>query len=136
MQAMKSLMLKAVCASLLLVVLVPMGVHATATQDILHKACTYGATFSGCTSGGQGIDTPGGANNTTFLQDLVNTFLFAAGLIAVIFLIIGGIRYITSTGDSSRIKAAKDTILYAIIGLIVAILALPIANYVVKTVGG
>jgi hypothetical protein len=134
MQAMKSLMLKAVFASALLVVLVPVGAHATFTQDILHKACTHGATFSGC-NGGQGIDTPGAGGNT-FLQDLVNTFLFAAGLIAVIFLIIGGIRYITSTGDSQRIKAAKDTILYAIIGLIVTILALPIANYVVKTVGG
>jgi len=135
MQAMKSLMLKAASASLLLVVLVPLGARAISVQDQLHKACSNLSSIAGC-NGGQGIDTAGGANHTTFLQDIVNTFLFAAGLIAVIFLIIGGIRYITSTGDSQRIKAAKDTILYAIIGLIVTILALPIADYVVKTVGG
>jgi hypothetical protein len=45
-------------------------------------------------------------------------------------IIFGGIRYVTSTGDSSRVKAAKDTVTYAVIGLIVALLAYAIVNFV------
>jgi multisubunit Na+/H+ antiporter MnhB subunit len=46
-------------------------------------------------------------------------------------IIIGGIRYTTSNGESSQIKSAKDTIMYAVIGLVVAILAYSIVNFVV-----
>jgi hypothetical protein len=46
-------------------------------------------------------------------------------------IIYGGIRYTTSAGDSSHVKAAKDTILYAVVGLVVAILAYAIVNFVV-----
>ena len=64
------------------------------------------------------------------IKDIVNVLLFILGAIAVIMIIIGGIRYTTSNGDASNIKAAKDTILYAVIGLIVAILAYAIVNFV------
>jgi magnesium-transporting ATPase (P-type) len=71
------------------------------------------------------------------IKDIVNVLLFILGAIAVIMIIIGGIRYTTSNGDASNIKAAKDTILYAVIGLIVAILAYAIVNFVVGAfVGG
>jgi hypothetical protein len=49
-------------------------------------------------------------------------------------IIVGGIRYTTSNGDSGRIKAAKDTITYAVVGLVVAILAYAIVNFVIKNV--
>lgn len=64
------------------------------------------------------------------IKTVVNVLLFVLGAIAVIMIIIGGIRYTTSNGDSSSIKGAKDTILYAVIGLIVAILAYAIVNFV------
>lgn len=63
--------------------------------------------------------------------DIVNILLFIIGAIAVIMLIIGGIRYTTSNGDSNQVTAAKNTILYAIIGIIVAILAYAIVNFVI-----
>jgi len=62
---------------------------------------------------------------------VVNILLFILGAIAVVMIVIGGIRYATSNGESSNIKAAKDTILYAVIGLIVAIMAYAIVNFVV-----
>jgi hypothetical protein len=85
---------------------------------------------------GQGVQGAGGKTaSTTELTDLIksiiNVMLFILGAIAVIMIIIGGIRYTTSNGDASATKGAKDTILYAVIGLIVAILAYAIVNFVV-----
>lgn len=64
------------------------------------------------------------------IKTIVNILLFVLGAIAVIMIIIGGIRYSTSGGDAGSIKGAKDTILYAVIGLVVAILAYAIVNFV------
>lgn len=66
---------------------------------------------------------------------VVNVILYVLGAIAVIMIVIGGIRYTTSGGDSSSTTAAKNTILYAVIGLIVAILAFAIVNFVAKSFG-
>jgi glucose uptake protein GlcU len=60
--------------------------------------------------------------------------LFILGIIAVIMIILGGIRYTTSAGDASRVKAAKDTIMYSIVGLVVAMLAFAIVNFVIGRV--
>ena len=60
--------------------------------------------------------------------------LFIIGAISVIMLIIGGIRYTLSGGDSGNVTAAKNTILYAIIGLVVAFLAFAIVNWVLGAV--
>lgn len=65
------------------------------------------------------------------VQAIVNTLLFAIGTVAVIMIIVGGIRYTTSNGDASQIKQAKDTILYSVIGVVVALLAFAIVNFVV-----
>jgi multisubunit Na+/H+ antiporter MnhB subunit len=59
--------------------------------------------------------------------------LFIIGAVSVIMLIIGGIRYTISQGDQSQVTSAKNTILYAIIGLIVAILAYALVNFVVTS---
>ena len=56
------------------------------------------------------------------------------GVIAVIMIIIGGLRYITSGGDSNNTKGAKDTILYAIIGLVVVAMAQVIVKFVLNKV--
>lgn len=64
-----------------------------------------------------------------------NIALYAVGAISVIMLIWGGLRYITSGGDSKKITDAKNTILYAIIGLVIAVLAFAIINFVLNTIG-
>lgn len=134
MQAMKSLLLIVVTLGLALGVMAPVTVQAVSTSDALHKACDYTPGLAGCDKNGQQLDTKG-SSSTTYLQDFTDVFFLAAGTLAVIFLILGGIRYITSSGDSARIKAAKDTILYAIIGLIVTILAFPIVGFVLAKIG-
>jgi Type IV secretion system pilin len=65
---------------------------------------------------------------------IVNVLLFIIGAISVIMLIIGGIRYTISAGDSGNVTAAKNTILYAIVGLVVAFLAFAIVNFVLGSI--
>lgn len=62
-----------------------------------------------------------------------NVMLFIVGAISVIMVIIGGLRYVISGGNSSNITAAKNTILYAIVGLIIAIMAYAIINFVLES---
>jgi hypothetical protein len=73
-----------------------------------------------------------GANkiNST-LANVINIISSIVGVVAVIMIIVGGFRYITSGGDSNKIAAAKSTIIYAIIGLIVVALAQIIVHFVI-----
>ena len=88
-----------------------------------------------CAQGGAGASgQSGGVPLATFLKNIVNILLYLIGAIAVIVIIIGGLRYVTSGGDSSQMTAAKNTILYAVIGVIVAILAYAIVNFVLQNV--
>lgn len=62
---------------------------------------------------------------------VVNVLLFVIGLISVVMIIIGGIMYTTSAGNANSITRAKNTILYSVIGLVVAFVAYAIVNWVV-----
>lgn len=88
----------------------------------------------GCEAAGECAD--GSADLTAMIKTIANVLLFILGAIAVIMIIIGGLRYTTSNGDSSAIQGAKNTILYAVVGLIVAILAYAIVNFVVDAFSG
>lgn len=69
-------------------------------------------------------------------KTVTNVLLFIIGAIAVIMLVIGGIRYTTSNGQSDQVTAAKNTILYAVVGIIVAILAYAVVNFVIDSFAG
>lgn len=71
--------------------------------------------------------------DTGVFRQVTNIILYIVGIIAVIMLIIGGIRYVVSGGDSKKVTDAKNTVLYAIIGLVVCILAFAIVNFVVNS---
>ncbi len=76
-------------------------------------------------------NTSGSNNLQGFIKNIINILLFIIGAIAVIMIVIGGLRYVISGGDSSQTKSARDTVLYAVIGLIVATMAYAIVNFVV-----
>jgi hypothetical protein len=85
-----------------------------------------------------GADSSKGADQQTNLfgdngvfKTITNVLLFVIGAISVIMLIIGGIRYVVSGGDSAAVTSAKNTILYAVVGIIVAILAYALVNFVI-----
>jgi hypothetical protein len=66
-------------------------------------------------------------------RTITNVLLFLIGAISVIMLIVGGIRYVVSGGDSTAVTNAKNTILYAIVGIVVAILAFAVVNFVITS---
>lgn len=70
--------------------------------------------------------------DTGAFRQVTNTILYIVGIIAVIMLIIGGIKYVVSGGDSKKVTDAKNTVLYAIIGLVIAFLAFAIVNFVIS----
>ena len=84
---------------------------------------------SGCLFGNE----PGceGTDQTPIFRTITNVLLFIIGAISVIMLIIGGIRYTTSNGDQQAVQNAKNTILYAVVGLVIAILAFAAINFVI-----
>ena len=74
-------------------------------------------------------------NADTVLSSLLNSVYYMLGIAAIISIIVGGIMYATSAGDSTAITKAKNIILYAIIGLVVAIMAFTITGFVIGRVG-
>ena len=70
--------------------------------------------------------------DTGVFKQITNTILYGVGVVAVIVLIIGGIRYLISGGDAKKVTDAKNTILYAIIGLVIALLSFAIVNFVIS----
>jgi hypothetical protein len=68
----------------------------------------------------------------TVITNVVNVLSLIVGIIAVIMIVIGGFRYITSGGDSGNVSGAKNTILYAIVGLVIVALAQFIVRFVLS----
>lgn len=70
--------------------------------------------------------------DTGVFRQITNTILYIVGIVAVIMLIIGGVKYVLSSGDAKKVTDAKNTVLYAIIGLIISFLAFAIVNFVIS----
>lgn len=68
------------------------------------------------------------------ITGILNGVIAVLGLVCVVVIIIGGVNYMTSSGDSGKVKKAKDTILYGIIGLIICVLAFAIVNFVLANI--
>jgi hypothetical protein len=103
---------------------VPQPVQA----DLADEACK-GATGANATAECEGTGFTDGFKN------IVNVVIFMVGAVAVLMIIIGGFRYVVSGGDSAGVEGAKNTILYAVIGVVVAFLAYAIVNFVIGGVG-
>jgi hypothetical protein len=101
-----------------------------ATTDIQKSLCS--GTNLDLTGTKNNCGTGSGATNNlnTLLTQIVNIFSAVVGVVAVVMIIVGGLRYITSGGDSGKVGTAKNTLIYAIIGLIVVALAQIIVHFV------
>lgn len=99
--------------------------HAFAV-NVIKDGCTNSGASAVCANTGETVGP--------LVNKVVNILLYVLGAIAVIMIVIGGVMYTTSGGDAGGIKKAKDTILYAVIGLVVAIFAYAIINFVVNAI--
>ena len=87
-----------------------------------------GALQDDCSRGpGQAKELDG---NQGVITTIINTMLFIVGLLAVIMIIYAGIRFVTAHGDEKQVESARQTIIYSVVGLIVAILAYALVNWV------
>ncbi len=71
-------------------------------------------------------------NANELIGTIVNTLLFLVGALSTVMIIVGGIFYVISNGDSGKIARAKNTITYAVVGLVVAFVAFAIINWIIK----
>lgn len=122
---------------LLLVPALALGVSAVA--PVVQQDVAY-AQFEGGPGAGadaaQGDNPTGDVSVDGVFKLAVNVLLYVVGAVAVIMIIVGGFKYVTSGGDSSGVTSAKNTILYAVIGLIVAVLAFALVNFVLDDIIG
>ena len=98
--------------------------------------CTGGPDSADPLAAGAGCAQANGTSSNLFaqggvFQTIANTLIFLVGAVAVIFLIIGGLRYVISNGDSKAVEGAKNTILYAIIGIVVAVISFALVSFVI-----
>jgi len=73
----------------------------------------------------------GGSTISNVLKIALNILSFVAGITAVILIIIGGLKFINSQGDSQSASSARNTIIYAVVGLIIVAMSQIIVNYVI-----
>ena len=133
---MKSI-IKKIGQGLLLVPAIVLGL-SFAVAPAAFAACDTGSISSDPLSGGASCAQGNGTASNLFssggvFQTIVNVLLFLIGAIAVIMLIIGGVRYVISGGDQAQVTSAKNTILYAIVGIVVAFLAYAAVNFVMTS---
>ncbi len=86
----------------------------------------------GASTGSGGCTEGSGKSLNDIMALVINIFSWVVGAVAVLFAIIAGFKYITSGGDPSAVKSAKDTLLYVIIGLVIVALSQVIVNFVLK----
>ena len=97
----------------------------------------FDGTVQGGADAARGTDqTANLFGSTGIFKTITNVLLFVLGAISVIMIIIGGLRYVVSGGNATSVTAAKNTILYAIVGVIVALLAYAIINFVLTSFTG
>lgn len=129
----KSLLLNLSVFGLMLApTLAPVSVYAQAGADANIQANLCGGADE------LGFGTPAECAGDTEAQDsvnniiatVINIFSVVVGVVAVIMIIFGGFKYITSGGDSGNISSAKNTILFAIVGLVIVALAQIVVRFV------
>lgn len=80
------------------------------------------------------VKRAGTAANDNTMNDIVGVVFGIAGALALLFIVIGGLRYILSDGDPNNISQAKKTIIYALVGLVITMAAYAIVSFVLNNI--
>jgi hypothetical protein len=90
-----------------------------------------GLACEGISGGNGSCESDDGPDADSIVKTAINYLSIVAGIIAVIMLIIGGLKFITSGGDASKVSSARSTILYAIIGVVIAVVGQLFVQFVI-----
>lgn len=101
-------------------------------KDLTILARTLPKKVGDTNDAGNGADD----NLTGDITGIINAVIGIIGVVALITIILGGVQYMTANGDASKIKKAKEIILYGVIGLIIVILSAAIVNFIIAKAGG
>lgn len=131
-----NLTLKKVMAGLLIAPAMMLGITTIAPASAMAVSaadCTGETVWDGaaCADPNDGD----GATLPEMFKNIINAALYIIGAVSVLMIIYGGIRYTISAGNATNVTAAKNTIMYAVVGLIVALLAYAIVNWVLGALG-
>ena len=85
---------------------------------------------------GTGVPTNFASGDGSLIQKIINIMLYAIGVLSVIMLIFGGLRYVISGGQKEAVTAAKNTILYAVVGLLIAVFAYAFIHFILQFILG
>ena len=119
-------------ASLGIMVLCIAPAVSVAAVDPFEGVCTERGTNNSPACGASGKNPLTGKDGV--LYKVTRVIAFISGITAVIIIIIAGFMYVTSGGDSGKVNKAKQTIIYAVVGLLVILLAQAIISFVLTNV--
>lgn len=111
--------------------MVPAVAHAADTANIKSNLCT-GANLNVATPNTDCTTKAGVSDFQDTLANIINIISIIVGVVAVIMIIVGGFKYITSGGEAEKVKGAKNTILYGLIGLLIVALAQILVKFVLN----
>lgn len=114
-------------ASVLIVPILALGVGFIGVEGVAAQTLTEAKNSTG---GADGMVQNANLTDGSLVKKIIDFMLWLIVIIAVIMIIVGGIKYATSAGDSNKVTSAKNTIIYAALGLVVAIFAWAIVNWV------
>ena len=114
-------------ASVLIVPILALGVGFIGVEGVAAQTLTEAKNS---TAGAEGMVQNANLTDGSLVKKIIDFMLWLVVIIAVIMIIVGGIKYATSAGDSNKVTSAKNTIIYAALGLVVAIFAWAIVNWV------
>lgn len=114
-----------------LLVVSSVSAQASITDCLVDGTELRGDIGDGCSGDQAGTGDPG-QGLTDVIALVVNVISMVVGVLAVIMIIFGGMKYITSGGESNKITSAKNTIIYALIGLVIVALAQFIVRFVLQ----
>ena len=114
-------------ASVLIVPILALGVGFIGVEGVAAQTLTEAKNS---TAGADGMVQNANLTDGSLVKKIIDFMLWLVVIIAVIMIIVGGIKYATSAGDSNKVTSAKNTIIYAALGLVVAIFAWAIVNWV------
>ena len=121
----------AIVASIAVIALGSIGTPVLAADE-----CDTSSGLSGGMDCAKNDDMPEDlTGDNGIVTTVINTMLFIVGILSVIMIIYAGIRYVTAHGDKGQVEGAKNTLIYAIVGLIVSIVAYALVNWVVGLFG-
>jgi hypothetical protein len=124
-------------ATAVLVMAMPLAFSSVASADVSQSDINNGLCAGSnidFTNTNKSCSTNGASDANSLVKTVINVLSLIVGAVAVVMLIVGGFRYVTSGGKQESVAGAKNTILYALIGLVIVAVAQIVVRFVLSNV--